>query len=302
MRDLAKSMTSFAWAATLLGMRQMGNLFDVRTWTGSDGPGNRELNVVSNAVADQLGGGSIRQAFDSGDRVESGMVDTLFRLLWPLNWFRPELWSASSNNSMSLRGEYAPAPSAPAKYGAPNLAVSSGASQSAEQSLGISFGIPPVFLRRRGVTGISTGGVTDPGNTYTDEAGFIHITRQLVAGPVWLNHDGFKTEGTEYFEINGKLDKDYSGIVYGAFSLSMMDRGTETIIWDGHWAGTLVKKIGQSIMIARGRGPFAGKALFLYMKEVEPTDVNPDPNVYLLDGYMAEEEFTPAAGVQGVAA
>jgi hypothetical protein len=303
MRQLTKSMASFAWAAALLGMRQAGNLFDVRTWMGSDGAANRDLNVVSSAIAKQLGGDSVRQAFDAGDRLQSGMIDALFGLMWPFNLLRADSGGAPLNNSVGVSGEYIRPPQRSATgYSTRNVGSNSGSSQSTAQSLGVPFGVPPVYLRRRGVTGISTGGVTDPGNTYTDEAGLVHVTKQLVAGPVWLNHDGFKTEGTEYFEINGSLDKDYSGIVWGAFTLSMKDRGTETIIWDGHWAGTLVKKIGQSMMIARGRGPFTGKALFLYMKEIEPTDVNPDPNVYVLDGYMAEEESTLTAGGPGIAA
>jgi hypothetical protein len=271
----------------------MGNLVNPRTWVQSDSPSRQELGAVAGAIVNQMGSTG-RRAFDVGDRLQSGVVDAMFFLMWPPGLLRPDSQRTPPNDSTAGEAR-TPAPSPFTAYGDASRARSPVANQGAAQSMGVSVGVPPVFFRRRGVTGISTGSVTDQGNTYVDAAGNVHVSKQIVVGPVWLNHDGFRTEGTETFEINGSLDKNFSGVVYGAFTLGMKEGGGETIIWDGHWAGTLTKKIGQSIMIARGRGPFVGKSLFLNMKEIEPTDEYPDPNVYVLDGYMAEEEHSDPA-------
>ena len=308
MRELTKTLGRFSWAAAIFGVRQMGNLVDPRTWVQPDSPSRRELGEVAEAVVNQLGSAG-RQAFDAGDRLQGSAVDAVFFLAWPLGLLSNDSRRASSAGPTagppaSEARAAAPSPfdgNSGAGRGAQGQGGGQGVNRESANGLGVEVGVPSVFYKRRGVTGISTGGVVAQGDLRTDEAGNIHISKQIVAGPVYLNHDGLKTEGTETFEINGSLDRNFSGTVYGAFTLSMKEGGSETIIWDGHWAGTIARKIGKSIMVARGRGPFTGKALYLHMKEIEPTDEYPDPNVYVLDGYMAEEE-QHAAVQSGVAA
>jgi hypothetical protein len=76
MRDLTKSMTTFTWAMSVFGMQQMMNLAGLGGRGQSDQCAN-SFNHVSQAAADTLGS-SLRSIYNAGDRLQSGMVDTLF--------------------------------------------------------------------------------------------------------------------------------------------------------------------------------------------------------------------------------
>ena len=75
MRDLARSMMRFSWAMSVLGARQVANFL-------SPGEGwNRSadsLDAVSDAASKEMGE-TMKSYYKAGDRLQSGMVDTMSR-------------------------------------------------------------------------------------------------------------------------------------------------------------------------------------------------------------------------------
>jgi hypothetical protein len=81
MRELTKSIFSLSLALPLFGLRQLTNLAD---------PGSAAaLDKVTNATREQLGD-FLKRNFDAGDRMQRGLIDTMFNLM------SGESWSASS--------------------------------------------------------------------------------------------------------------------------------------------------------------------------------------------------------------
>ena len=77
MRDLARSMIRFSWAMSMLGARQAANLVSPREgWDRSADT----FDAVSHAATDQIGE-TMKSFYKAGDRLQSGMVDTMSRLL-----------------------------------------------------------------------------------------------------------------------------------------------------------------------------------------------------------------------------
>ena len=76
MRDLARSMIRFSWAMSMFGARQAANLVSPRDgWDRSADT----FDAVSHAARDQMGE-TMRGFYKAGDRLQSGMVDTMARL------------------------------------------------------------------------------------------------------------------------------------------------------------------------------------------------------------------------------
>ncbi|MEM7355826.1 MAG: hypothetical protein AAF657_33730 [Acidobacteriota bacterium] len=89
MRDLARSMIRFSWAMTVLGARQAANLMTPREgWSRS----TESFDAVSHAAADHMGE-TMKNLYQAGDRLQSGMVDTASRFMGG-NW-------SDSNPAMS---------------------------------------------------------------------------------------------------------------------------------------------------------------------------------------------------------
>lgn len=84
MRDLARSMFRFSWAMSVLGARQVANLL-------SPGDGwNRSadsLDAVADAAAKEMGE-TMQGYYKAGDRLQSGMVDTMSRMVQG-SWSEP---------------------------------------------------------------------------------------------------------------------------------------------------------------------------------------------------------------------
>lgn len=107
MRDLSKSMLSFTWALSLLGMRQAVGLF-------SGAPGTaRMLDPITETAVGQLDE-SMKGIFRSGDNIQSKTVDMMFGILNPANW-NPMRWmsgcGSKSANGSTAPPSYASAPS-----------------------------------------------------------------------------------------------------------------------------------------------------------------------------------------------
>jgi hypothetical protein len=76
MRDLTKSMTSFSWALSLFGLRQMTSMLTPQGWKGA----NSSFDHVTRSTEDQLGAVT-RSIFRAGDGLQRGMVDLMFNML-----------------------------------------------------------------------------------------------------------------------------------------------------------------------------------------------------------------------------
>jgi hypothetical protein len=75
MRDFIKSTLRFSWAMSLFGVQQLENM--VEDATGQDDKAATAFDSVAQATEGQLSG-AVRDAFRTGDRWQSGMVDTMF--------------------------------------------------------------------------------------------------------------------------------------------------------------------------------------------------------------------------------
>jgi hypothetical protein len=82
MRQLSKSVLSFSWALSLLGIKQAVSL--VTSGGRSQGAGNI-LDPVTESTVGQLDE-SMKGIFRSGDNMQSKMVDMMFGMFSPGNW------------------------------------------------------------------------------------------------------------------------------------------------------------------------------------------------------------------------
>jgi len=84
MRNLTKSLLRFSWSMSLFGLEQMGNLI------GRRGEGNRrdriqdDFDRVSSAAEERFGERA-KTVYESGDRLQSEVVDAVFDVFEPEN-------------------------------------------------------------------------------------------------------------------------------------------------------------------------------------------------------------------------
>lgn len=89
-RELTKSVLSFSWALSLLGIKQVVNL-------GRSGQnGGDPFGPVTQVAVTQLDE-SMKGIFRSGDNLQSRMVDVAFASLNPANWLNPSSWANIGN-------------------------------------------------------------------------------------------------------------------------------------------------------------------------------------------------------------
>ena len=77
MRDLARSMFRFSWAMSVLGARQVANFLS--PGDGWDRSAD-SLDAVSNAASKEMGE-TMQGYYKAGDRLQSGVVDTMSRVV-----------------------------------------------------------------------------------------------------------------------------------------------------------------------------------------------------------------------------
>ena len=73
MRELTKSMTSYAWAMSLFGLQQMVNVF-------RPGKATESFNNVTKATEDEFGD-ALKATFRAGDNLQKGVVDVTYGVL-----------------------------------------------------------------------------------------------------------------------------------------------------------------------------------------------------------------------------
>ncbi|MFL6263783.1 MAG: hypothetical protein ACJ76Y_29160 [Thermoanaerobaculia bacterium] len=76
MREIAKSLTSFSWAVSLLGAQQLVNLVQ-RPTPGSGAPSSTGLDDVTRETGRQLDG-YLRDVFEAGDQVQRSAIDLAY--------------------------------------------------------------------------------------------------------------------------------------------------------------------------------------------------------------------------------
>jgi hypothetical protein len=96
-RELTKSVLSFSWALSLLGIKQVVNL-------GRSGQnGGDPFGPVTQVAVTQLDE-SMKGIFRSGDNLQSRMVDVAFASLNPANWLNPSSWANIGNLANPANG------------------------------------------------------------------------------------------------------------------------------------------------------------------------------------------------------
>jgi hypothetical protein len=79
MRELTKSLLSFSWAISLLGMKQAGDLLSQAS-KSSPGQTSTSVDPVTVVAVSQLDG-PFKGMFECGDNMQKGLVDMAFRTL-----------------------------------------------------------------------------------------------------------------------------------------------------------------------------------------------------------------------------
>jgi hypothetical protein len=80
MRELTKSMMSYTWATSLLGVQQMVNLLTPQQGQRQSHPATETFNNVAQCTVEQMGG-VMRATFRAGDNIQRGMVDMMFGMM-----------------------------------------------------------------------------------------------------------------------------------------------------------------------------------------------------------------------------
>ncbi len=106
MRDLARSMFRFSWAMSMLGARQAANLLNPgRGWDRSA----EAFDAVSNAAEAEMGD-TLKSFYQAGDRIQSGMTDTMSRVFRG-DWSDPgkvmnETWEEVDHTWTEVKDEF----------------------------------------------------------------------------------------------------------------------------------------------------------------------------------------------------
>jgi hypothetical protein len=79
MRELTKSLLSFTWAISLLGMKQAGDLLSQASQS-SQGDSHTSVDPVTLVAVSQLDG-PFKGIFECGDNMQKGLVDMTFKTL-----------------------------------------------------------------------------------------------------------------------------------------------------------------------------------------------------------------------------
>ncbi len=105
MRDLARSMFRFSWAMSVLGARQATNLMT----PGKGWDRSAEAFDAVSAAAEKEMGETMKSFYQAGDRLQSGMTDTMSRMFRG-NWSDPgkvmnETWEEVDRTWTGVRDE-----------------------------------------------------------------------------------------------------------------------------------------------------------------------------------------------------
>lgn len=97
MRELTKSMTSFSWAMSVFGARQMLNLLN-------PSKAARAFESVTRSTEGQLDD-TLRSVFDTGNRLQRSIVDATFGVMGLGGMLDPGSWTDATRRAMDCAGE-----------------------------------------------------------------------------------------------------------------------------------------------------------------------------------------------------
>lgn len=99
MKELTKSLTSFSWAMSLFGAKQLLNMMD-------PAKASRAFQSVTDATEGQLDE-SLRSAFRTGDRLQRSMVDAAFGMMTAGGAFDPTTWTDAARRAAGYASQAA---------------------------------------------------------------------------------------------------------------------------------------------------------------------------------------------------
>jgi hypothetical protein len=120
------------------------------------------------------------------------------------------------------------------------------------------------------------------GTVWTDGAGNFHFRDMLYSGNISLHGDGFDLEGTQTWVLTGYADPSGSGPFSGTITIRWQVNGQETTLWEGRIYGFSQYGLSYARVVAQGDGG----QLKLDVIEATPTEANPDPQVFELNGQV----------------
>lgn len=99
MKELTKSLTSFSWAMSLFGAKQLLNMMNPAKAT-------RAFQSVTDATEGHLDEG-LRSAFKTGDRLQRSMVDAAFGMMNLGGVLDPTTWTGAARRAAGCASEAA---------------------------------------------------------------------------------------------------------------------------------------------------------------------------------------------------
>lgn len=125
-------------------------------------------------------------------------------------------------------------------------------------------------------------GSTPEGTHWTDGAGNYHFRDMTYTGAIALHGQGFDLVGTQTWVLTGYADPNGSGPFSGTVTIRGQVNGQETMLWEGRIYGFSQYGLSYARVVAQGDGG----QLKLDVVEVTPTEANPDPQVFELNGQL----------------
>jgi hypothetical protein len=103
MREFTKSMVSFSWAMSLLGLQQMANLFTRQDPNRPKHKTTETFDNVTQATEGQLGD-ILKETFKAGDKLQRQMVNIMFGSFMPRGMNPGQMMGMASNTMQQASG------------------------------------------------------------------------------------------------------------------------------------------------------------------------------------------------------
>lgn len=147
----------------------------------------------------------------------------------------------------------------------------------------------PVLAQPAKIAVTGTGdllGSTPEGAVWADGAGNFHFRDMTYTGNISLHGQGFDLEGTQTWVLTGYADPSGSGPFSGTITIRGQVDGQETTLWEGRIYGFSQFGLSYARVVAHGQGVYTGGQLKLDVIENTPTETDPDPQVFQLNGQV----------------
>jgi hypothetical protein len=95
MKDLAKAFFSYSLAVSFFGLKQVDNLFRLRS-DEEKGPATKSFEAVTAATTAQFGD-TLTSTFRAMDNLQRGMIELAFSVMWPFGSSRENVPARSDS-------------------------------------------------------------------------------------------------------------------------------------------------------------------------------------------------------------